>query len=259
MDEFTDTYSDDILYLREGRVALLTHPLRVESSELCNASFCRLYAIMMIGSIEAMIEHWRTTDSLKILDAYFAPEITNGDRIKSLRDAFVSNGINVRQDVFDDYLAIKYLRNVMVHASWESQSGKLRQEQVEWIASRKFPTDTRKLTEEHWQKMEWVNDNMMLYIALTGIPNVKPRSGLADVGVSPSPLPETTGIITSFQWPRLYWSNLDRISTIISEQIQAAVLTPQHYWAQDLTIQEIEALPNNDRKRRYYLAAQSAA
>jgi hypothetical protein len=31
IDEFTDTYSDDILYLREGRVALLTHPLRVES------------------------------------------------------------------------------------------------------------------------------------------------------------------------------------------------------------------------------------
>jgi len=147
IDEFTDTYSDDVIYLREGRLALLTHPLREEIPELCNASFCRLYAIIMIGSIEAMLERWRTRDSLKILDAYFAQGITNGDRVKSLRAAFVKNGINVKQDVFDDYLAIKYLRNAVVHASWETQSGQVKQDQLDWIAARNFPTDTRKLTE----------------------------------------------------------------------------------------------------------------
>ncbi|XQF92287.1 hypothetical protein ACOBV9_13275 [Pseudoalteromonas espejiana] len=56
IDEFTDTYSDDLIYLKEARVALLTHPLRNENHDLCNASFCRIYSIMMIGSIEAMLE-----------------------------------------------------------------------------------------------------------------------------------------------------------------------------------------------------------
>src|SRR6266496_375859 len=227
IDEFTDTYSDDVFYLREGRAALLTHPLRVEIPELCNASFCRLYAIVMIGSIEAMLDRWRTRDNLKILGAYFAKpqkEVENVDRVKSLRAAFVNNGINVKHDVFDDYLAIKYIRNAIVHASWENKSGHLKQDQVNWIAARKFPTDTRKLNEEHWQRIEWVNENMMFYIALTGIANTQGRPDLKDVGMSVRPLPDTTGIIALDEWPRLYWSNLERISAVIGAQIQGAAL-----------------------------------
>ena len=49
IDEFTDAYSDDLIYLLEGRKSLLTHPLRTEIPYLCNASFCRLY----IGSAGA--------------------------------------------------------------------------------------------------------------------------------------------------------------------------------------------------------------
>jgi hypothetical protein len=259
IDEFTDTSSDDVIYLWEGRTALLTHPLRAENPELCNASFCRLYAIVMIGSIEAMLDRWRTRDNLNILDAYFAQGVTNGDRVKSLRAAFVNNGINVKNDVFDDYLAIKYLRNAIVHASWETQSGQLKQDQVDWIAARNFPTDTRKLNEEHWQKIEWVNENMMFYIALTGIPNIKPRPDLKDVGMSVRPLPDTTGIIALAESPRLYWSNLSRISAVIGKQIQAAALTPDHYWGLGLTEEQIQAMPHNDRKRRFFMAAKAAA
>ena len=257
-DEFIDTYSDDIAYLREARIALLTHPLRVEIADWCNASFSRLYAIVMIGSLEAMLKRWRNSDSLKILDAYFDSGVTNGERVKSLRDAFINNGINVKNDVFDDYLAIKYIRNAIVHANWKSQSGSKKQEQIDWIVERNFPTDTRNLTEEHLQKMEWVNENMMFYIALTGMPGLQPRPDLTDVGTIARPLPDTTGIISPSQWPALYWSNIERISAIISDQIQAAALTPQHSWAQGLTIEEIEALPHRERKRLYYLAAQSA-
>ena len=259
IDEFTDTYSDDVLYLREGRTALLTHPLRAEIPELCNASFCRLYAIVMIGSIEGMLERWRTRDNLNILDAYFAQGVTNGDRVKNLRAAFVNNGINVNHDVFDDYLAIKYLRNAIMHASWETQSGQLKQEQIDWIAARNFPTDTRKLNAEHWQKIEWVNENMMFYIALTGIANIQPRPDLKDVGMPLRPLPDTTGIIALTEWPRLYWSNLERISAVIGEQIQAAALTPDHFWGLGLTVEQIQAMPGNDRKRRFFMSAKAAA
>jgi len=79
--EFIDTYSDDIGYLHDARVALLTHPLRIVYDKLCNASLCRLFAIVMIGNIEAMLEHWRIKDNLKILDTYFAP---NGKNSRSM-------------------------------------------------------------------------------------------------------------------------------------------------------------------------------
>jgi hypothetical protein len=258
VDEFTDTYSDDIAYLREARISLLTHPLRAEIPELCNASFCRMYAIIMIGSIEAMLDRWRDRDNFNILETYFAQDTSNRERLESLRNAFITNSINVKNDVFDDYLAIKYIRNAIVHADWKSKSGRPKQEQLDWITDRKFPTDTRKLTEEHWQKMEWVNENMMFYIALTGMPGIHPRPDLIDVGASPRPLPDRSGIILPSQWPILYWSNLERISATISDQIQAAALTPQHCWAQGMTREEIEALPDREKKRRYYLAAQSA-
>lgn len=258
-DEFTDTYSDDIIYLRQGRIALLTHPLLTENVELCNASFCRLYAIMMIGSIEAMLERWRSRDSRGILVPYFARGTPNQDRVRSLRDAFVTNGINVKHDVFDDYLAIKYLRNAIMHASWNNDHGQFKRCQADWIEARGFPKDTRKLDAEHWEKIEWVDKNMMFYIALTGAPSIQPPPDLGDVGIPARPLPKTTGIIAPSEWSRLYLSNLERISAVISEQIKVAALTPEHYWARGLSPQEVKVLPENEKKRRYFMAAKAAA
>jgi len=259
IDEFTDTYSDDIIYLREARIALLTHPLRAAIPTLCNASFCRLFAIVMIGSIEAMLERWRDRDNLNILDAYFAAEVSNGDRVKSLRNTFVTNGINVNSGVFDDYLAIKYLRNAIVHASWQSQSGQVKQEQIDWIEARGFPTDTRNFSEQHWQRIEWVNENMIFYIAITGIAGIRPPPDHCNVGMPVRPLPDTAGILSRSDWPRLYWSNLDRISDLIGQRIETAALKPEYYWAKNSTDDQIEALPHVEQKRQFYMAASVAA
>jgi hypothetical protein len=83
-EEFTNTYSDDIIYLREAREALLTHPLRSEMPNYCNASLSRIYAIVMIGSIESMLERWLDRDNLEILSVYFKPKVTNAVRINGL-------------------------------------------------------------------------------------------------------------------------------------------------------------------------------
>src|SRR5208283_5523475 len=113
--EFIDTYSDDLIYLHEGRKALVTHPLMTVWKEGVDASFCRMLAVFMIGSIEVMLERWRDRDRVKVLDAYFAKGVKNGERVRNLYDAFVGVGIHADREVFDDYLAIKYLRNTIVH------------------------------------------------------------------------------------------------------------------------------------------------
>lgn len=258
IDEFTDTYSDDIGYLREARKALLTHPLRCEIPELCNASLCRVYAILMVGSIEGMLERWLEHDNLEILKVYFARGISNEERVRALYSAFIEKGIHVNKNVFDDYLGIKYIRNAIVHASWETQSGDLKQSQIDWIVNRGFPDDTRKLTSTHWQRFEWVNENLMFYIALTGMPNLRPRPDLDDVGVSLRPLPDTSGIINQSDWPRVYWSNLERISLVIAQNIEKAAMANEFAWSHGLTNAQVDKMPCQEKKRRFYLSAHAA-
>jgi hypothetical protein len=258
IDEFTDTYSDDLIYLREARVALLTHPLRNEYHDLCNASFCRIYSIMMIGSIEAMLERWCERDNFNILNEYFASDISNENRIKNLREVFVEKGINVQAKVFDDYLAIKYIRNAIVHASWATATGNLKQDQLDWINERGFPTDTRKLTSKDLERFEWVNGNMMFYIALTGLEGVQARPDLVDIGIPPSQLPDTKGIINQSDWPRMYWSNIERISSEIRKMIEIAANRPDLGWASDFTEEQLKEMPHDTLKKQFYLSALSA-
>jgi hypothetical protein len=145
VSEFIDTYSDDVIFLHHSRSALLTHPLDgwYAFAQLVDSSACRMLAVFIIGSLEAMLKAWRDRDRVDVLDRYFAPKgVKNGERVSSLYEAFVSVGIQVDRAVFDDYLAIKYLRNTIVHGRWKK-------DEKEWLESRGFPTDTRKLTKEH--------------------------------------------------------------------------------------------------------------
>jgi hypothetical protein len=97
--EFIDTYSDDLIYLQEGRTALLTHPLIPVWKENLDASFCRMLAVFMIGNIEVKLETWRDRDRVQGLDVYFAKKVENGERVRSFYDAFVSAGIQVEREV----------------------------------------------------------------------------------------------------------------------------------------------------------------
>lgn len=251
--EFIDTYSDDIISLQEGRNALLTHSLRRESKDLCDASFCRIFAIMMVGSIETMLEAWRERDSLGILDSYFAARISNGDRVASLFNAFNNAGINVDREVFNDYLAIKYLRNVVVHARWKDY-------EKEWLEHRGFPADTRELTEQHWKKMQSVNRNMMLYIALTSIAKPEPPTGPSSrvIKLSETEGRDEMGIFRVNDLPTIIWFNLERIDHYIYKNIETAALADDYVWTKGFTVEEVERLSHNERKRLFYLAARRA-
>lgn len=251
ISEFIDTYSDDIIYLQEGRTALLTHPLRREVKDLCDGSFCRMLAVMMVGSIETMLQEWRERDKLDILGSYFAEGASNGERVQSLYDAFHRAGIKVDREVFDDYLAIKYLRNVIVHARWKPH-------EKEWLENRGFPTDTRELTEEHWKRMQAVNQNMMLYIALTGIagPSKKPSDRV--IKLSEAAKKDELWLVKKVDIPRIFWWNLERVSEHIYKDMERTVRTEEYNWAKGLSENDIKEMSRDERKRLFYLAARKA-
>jgi hypothetical protein len=154
--EFTDTYSDDLTFLEEARETLLSRKSGIEA-KWCEASFCRMFAVLMVGSIESLLEERHKESPDTVLGVYLDERTRNGDKVKNLCDAFTKAGGPVDPEIFSDYLAIKYLRNSIIHA-------RKKDHEVQWLAQRGFPADTRQLEEKHWQKMQQVNTKMMLYI-----------------------------------------------------------------------------------------------
>ena len=255
--EFIDTYSDDLITIHEARAASYTHPLRSDfafAESLLDASFCRILIVFVIGGIEALLESWQDRDKLNVLDKYFAKGVSNGDRIKSLCNAFLNAGIQVDEDVFNDYLAIKYLRNTIIHHGWRSK-------ERDWIDERGFPRDTRELKKEHLDRIEHVNQNMMLYIALTGMtdPNSTKPSKLIKLDETITRRRDESGIISVRDISRIIWNNLERIDNHIYSDIEKAATTNEYNWTKGYTNTELEALGYDECKRLFFLAARRAS
>ncbi len=254
VEEFIDTYSDDVIYLHEARRALLTHPLRGDYAfgEYLNASFCRMLTVFVVGGIEVMLATWRDRDRVRVLEKYFTEKSSNGERVSALYEAFHQAGIPVDREIFDDYLAIKYLRNTIIHARWKEH-------EREWLDERGFPTDTRKLTKEHLDRIEHVYQNMMFYIFLTQFgPNAPKPKGLIKLQQTMTRRVDETGILRSHDIARIIWNNLERIDAYIYSSIEKVVVTEQYNWAQGRSYEEILKLSDQERKRLFYLAARRA-
>lgn len=256
INEFIDTYSDDLLTIHEARAAAYTHPLRGDyafAESLLDASFCRILVVFVVGGIEAMLESWRHRDRFKVLEKYFARKEENGERVKSLYQAFSNAGIPVDRQVFDDYLAIKYLRNTIIHGRWKDS-------EKDWLDAHGFPTDTRKLKKEHLDKIEHVNQNMMLYVALTGIAQrdaPKPAK-LVKLEEATTRREDETGILQIRDIERIIWNNLERIDAHFYKDIEKAAISEQYAWTAGLSQEDVEALDHEERKRLFYLAARRA-
>ena len=149
--------------------------------EYLDASFCRITVVFVVGAIEAMLADWRERrrDEASILDRYFEQGVKNGDRVRNLYQAFRDAGIEVDEEVFNDYLTIKYLRDTIIHGRWHDH-------EKEWLDQRCFPADARKLTTDHLHKMDHVVQNMMFYIFLTGHVRSVGRAHPGSVPVTPS-------------------------------------------------------------------------
>ena len=252
VEEFIDTYSDDLIYLIEARKALLTHPFRTEIKELCDASFCRLLIVFVVGSLEAMLKHWIEKFGIRELEIYFAERVKNSERIQALYNAFQKKGVNVDIEVLNDYLAIKYLRNAICHARWYDH-------EKEWCEKRGFPTDTRKLSEEHWYKILEVNENMMMYIALTGIPELTrriPQDKVIRVRKEKEELKPM--IIRRKDLPYVVFKNLGNIASEIYKVIEKVATSEKYNWSKGLSPNELEKLSDHDAKIMFYTAVKRA-
>ena len=258
--EFIDSYSDDLIHLHESWRALLTHPLSDYWAypDLLDASMCRIAAIVWVGGIDAMLADWRSRqrDPSGILEKFFAEGVQNGDRVRNLYEAFQNAEIPVDQKIFDDYLAIKYLRNTIVHGKWKEYEKK-------WLDLRGFPTDTRNLTREHLNKIDHVGQNMLYYIFLTGYVSANPANPIKPPNLTK--LDETVtrwhqdrGILSTSDLNRIIWNNIGKISSLFHEAIEKTATSEPYNWAAGRSVDDLNAIGHQECKRQFYLAAYSA-
>ncbi|WP_173931661.1 hypothetical protein [Chelativorans sp. Marseille-P2723] len=256
VSEFIDTYSDDLITIHEARSAAYTHPLRADyafAEPLLDASFCRILAVFVVGGIEAMLKAWNERDSFDVLNKYFAQNVPNGERVTSLHQGFLDAGIQADRKIFDDYLAIKYLRNTIIHGQWKEH-------EKDWLDARGFPSDTRKLTRAHLDKIEHVNQNMLFYIALTGLadPNAPKPAKLINLNETITRRKDDTGILRIRDIGRILWNNLERIDAHLYAAIERTAITKQYDWTAGRSEAEFSTLGHEERKRFFYLAARHA-
>ena len=212
---FIDVFSDDLITIREARQAYLTHPLISTIPSICEASFCRIFIVWSVTSIEYLLREWREKDHLKILEAWFAADDSNGHRIQALFEAFKEKGFNCNVGVFEDYLAIKYLRNVIAHQE-------MREGERYWIEKRGFPTDLAKLSTDHWERLQWIEQNMTTYLAFPTILKHPPNPETAPKSFEPyaqnsSDLPGA--ILSPIQFRGIALKNLERVHEAIGKML----------------------------------------
>ena len=210
LTEFMNAYERDLSFLADARMALLDHPLRPSLPEVYNPSFCRLLVVTAIGAIEHHLDAWRHNDPHGVLGQYFAEHVRNGERVAALFNAFAAAGIELDRTVFDDYLAVKYLRNTIVHTRWKD-------EEKEWIQKRGFPLDTQQLNAEHWRRIRWVAGNMILYVYRVFWPIAK-----ALFKAAPEAADDFPSVLSRHDFALVLWTNLERIDTRLYKAFNAA-------------------------------------
>lgn len=148
VSEFIDAYSDDQIYLEMLEGLVNAHPVETNVPDSIKySSFCRLWAVMMVGGVECMIKEWAQHKPM-LFDIYsYFDKQSNADRIERLRAAFKLRGLNVDADRFEDFLAVKYIRNAYVHGEWDEK-------QRSYAVERGFPSSLMSFEKSHFEKMK---------------------------------------------------------------------------------------------------------
>ncbi|MDN6177280.1 MAG: hypothetical protein L0J08_01890 [Micrococcaceae bacterium] len=212
--EFTDSYSDDMIFLQTVRRSLLRHPLEYHYPKILDATLARLHAVMLVGNVENAInqEHERTGDS-KLKD-YLKPNGQNNKKkVESLRSYLEGRiGGAVDTEILEDYLAIKNFRNGIIHS--DRRTG----EKAEHVASRGISLDSRELNLDHLHRFAQVDQAMTMYLGMSHLLEVVGAPGEA---LNPTELPasriasdEAVSAPYSFdEFIRFHKSNLDKVGS----------------------------------------------
>lgn len=213
--EFTDTYSDDMIFLQTVRRSLLRHPLEYHHPKILDATLARLHAVMLVGNAENAIGHEleRTGDS-RLNDYLNSKGQDNEQKVESLR-SYLHERLSgaVDTEVLKDYLAIKYLRNGIIH------SDRRKKKQAEHVASRGIPLDSRELNLDHLHHFARVDQAMTGYLGMSHLLDVVGARGgsLGPMELPTSPIASNEVVSAPYsfnEFIQIHRTNLQNVHSI---------------------------------------------
>lgn len=211
----TRNYRDDLLYLMDMRDSHLTHPKKMVIQGLFQPSFARLFCVFMIGEIEATFINWSEKDEEKILAPFFLKKASNEKRIDALELNFSKHRIEVDREILDKYLAIKYVRNAIIH----SKSDK---DKESFIKSKGFPINAEELTDEHLCIMYKINKEMVRYI--TSVEKSDFNEKLYGQYLEQRGIPQTQKYYTKSDFMGFLWWNIEQMEFDLSKAKDGKIL-----------------------------------
>lgn len=216
-------------YLRLGREALRSHPHFSVTYDHLNSAFCRLLIVAMVSAFEAALEAWSTWGpKTRQLWETYEKHKDNGQRINALFDVFNSAGVQVDKSVLEKYLALKYLRNRIVHPKPWSE------EQREIVLRQGFPAQYEDFltgfTENHWRLIWEVFWKMRNWVYQVGMADTD--SGLlrllADAPLPIPPLEARLQLIQPTDLPRVWLFNVKVVSAEIYRHMETTLQEPKY-------------------------------
>ncbi len=132
---FIESFAADIYVLGEARKALLSHPSPHLSQLDVEAALCRVMIIRTVDAIEdGLLRVWQDEEFLQGYHAERDPR----QRIEGLVRRFHGRGVEVNLQVISEFLGLRYLRNMMVHA-------RLKDHERRHLEDLGFPVDVNNL------------------------------------------------------------------------------------------------------------------
>lgn len=169
IDEYLESYIDDVTTVLAAKQKLSDGDYVGFEDRLLISSLSRIFISILVSHFENMLRLWSEKDKHFVLVKYFDDSAPNGDKVRALRDAFGNTHIETEGKYFDDYLAIKYLRNTIMHASWEDPKRPEKKRALEaeerktYVVANGFPVDIRKFSATHFKKIACVHFKMLGY------------------------------------------------------------------------------------------------
>jgi hypothetical protein len=138
----------DLRTLQRSRIAAMTSTRQVSDLFIQDSAFARILIIMTLGAFEALFKVW--LDEAEFAQAFEGPAAKkankpNKERGRDLAAALRTKGAQIDDDLVDDFVALRLIRNTLTHSEWQPR-------QLEFVRSRGFSGTATDLGTADWHR-----------------------------------------------------------------------------------------------------------
>lgn len=192
---FTDCISDDLIYIRQFKEISVDGKKKNNLPIFCIPSLCRLLIVSSVSGIDHFLNYSEAieTSSMNpyknsILDLIKQPNHKQyklaadylkiiENKIETFYDFAKGKAFEISLSEIREFIAIRMIRNAIVHCSWINNSKLLNEDQkkveslarIAFVTQNGFPEDFMKFDESHWSRITNVEEKFQNFLYANSI------------------------------------------------------------------------------------------